>query len=262
MPAIQRADVVGFSRGITSAVTAWFVAQEHPETTILLFHDPGEEPEDNERFAAEVCAYIGIPITDYSDGRTVSQVFDDEGTLGNNRMTPCSRILKQEMSRRFILGQLDAGKLVTLSFGFHAKEYDRWSKARQRYADIYVEVDAPLIRRDLTKNDCLRIVAQEWGIRPPLSYDHYDNANCRGCVKGGLAYWGQVYLFDREKWEERAAQEDEYGHTILHSRYGGYPQGSLRNMLPRCLELAAKWREKRAKDEHFPLIEAPCACSF
>jgi hypothetical protein len=256
---MSTAHVVGFSRGVTSAVTAWLVAQE--AETILLFHDPGEEPEDNDRFEREVSAYLGLPVTHDSDGRSVSELFEEEGTLGNSLMTPCSRILKQERSWAFCQRLQAEGRTVTLSLGFDAGEMDRWSRARQRYSAIDVAVEAPLIARGWDKRRCLEIVADCWGIRPPLAYEHFDNANCRGCVKGGLAYWGQVYLYDREAWERRAAQEDDFGHTILHSRYGGYPAGSLRAMLPLCLENAARWRSARQSGQTtLRLIDQPCGC--
>lgn len=259
-----RADVVGFSRGVTSAVTAWLVAQEHPETTILLFHDPKEEDPDNERFGREVAEFIGLPITEFSDGRTVSEVFEDEGMLGNNRMTPCSRILKQQLGDAFTRQLQQQGRSVTRYFGYAQGEERRWDRMVQVGAVAGFAVRCPLIERGMTKRDCKDLVTGCWGIRLPRSYDHYDNANCKGCVKGGLAYWGQVYLFDRETWELRADQEDEFQNTILNSRYGAYPEGTLRKMLPRCLEEAEKWRKAReqrgAQGSLFALIDAPCAC--
>lgn len=254
----KEAHVVGFSRGVTSAVTAWLVAQKHPATTTLLFHDVKEEPADNDRFGREVSAYIGLPITEDSDGRSVSELFDDEGFLGNNRLTPCSKILKQQRGDRYTRRLIEQGITVTRYYGFTPDEFARYDRACQRGAVVGYAVKCPLIDRILGKRECIEIVRDCWGIEPPSAYEHFDNANCRGCVKGGLAYWGQVYLYDRETWERRAAQEVEYGHSILkEARYGGYPQSSLRSMLPKCLELAAKWRAKR---ELFPLIDQPCGC--
>lgn len=255
-----RLDIVGFSGGIVSAVTGSLVAAEHPGTTVLLFHDPGEEDADNARFSVEVSAYLGIPITNDSDGRTVSQLFDDKGMLGNNLMTPCSRILKQDRSRAFCERSKQEYGRVTLYIGFSVDEQGRLTNMRQRYDSIGIEVRAPVMERGWTHTDCLRIVTQEWRIKQPRAYDHYDNANCKGCVKGGLAYWGQVYLNDRDAWDLRADQEDEYRHTILHSRYGGYPDGSLRNMLPLCLKNAERWRANRRTSEAFKLIDSPCGC--
>lgn len=98
---MPRADIVGFSRGITSSVVAYLVAKEFPASVILLFHDVKEEPVDNDRFGQAVSAYLGVPITEDSDGRSVSELFEDTGMLGNNRWTPCSRKLKQERSLAF-----------------------------------------------------------------------------------------------------------------------------------------------------------------
>ena len=67
--------VVGFSGGAASAVVAEIVSKAHPGNTVLLFHDTKTEPDDNERFRIEVADYLGLPITERSDGRDIWGVF-------------------------------------------------------------------------------------------------------------------------------------------------------------------------------------------
>lgn len=52
-----------FSGGASSAVMAKFVADEHPEDTILLYNPTGAEHPDADRFCEEVADFIGLPIT-------------------------------------------------------------------------------------------------------------------------------------------------------------------------------------------------------
>jgi hypothetical protein len=259
--------VVKFSMGITSAVAAYYVIQEHgKEDTILLFHDTKEEADDCYRFGREVASYLGMPITERSDGRSVSQLFVDEGFLGNHRITPCSRKLKQEQGNRYIEELLASGHDVTAYEGMALPDdAQRLPGRRDAHDRLGIAVRFPLIEQGLGKEDCRRIVTECWGIRLSSSYEHFDHDNClnRGCVKGGLAYWGLLYLYRREVWEKAAAEEDSFpGQTIMSpSRYGDYPACTLRNLVERSVTAARKWEAKRGTGGQLPLLVAPCVCA-
>jgi 3'-phosphoadenosine 5'-phosphosulfate sulfotransferase (PAPS reductase)/FAD synthetase len=74
--------VVGFSGGVTSAWCAGWALRQYPrDEIVLLWHDTKEEHPDTYRFLREMAAALGLPITERSDGRSVTQVFRDEGFL-------------------------------------------------------------------------------------------------------------------------------------------------------------------------------------
>lgn len=258
--------IVKFSRGVTSAVMAEIVVKRYGKLdTLLVTHDTLEEHEDTYRFGDDVAAYLGMPIIEISDGRSVTQVFRDEGMLGNNTMTPCSRILKQEIGDRFIKTIIDSGDDAAVYVGMTEDEKRRLPGQREAYRKLGAEVYFPLIEAGLDKDACKQIVIECWGLRLPSTYEHFDHANClaTGCVKGGLAYWGLMYLYNRSGWEQRAALEDEFQQTILkYTRYGKYPEGSLRNMLSRCIAEARRWEKNRAQGKMLPLMNAPCVCAL
>ena len=72
------------------------------EDIILLFTDTKVEDEDLYRFLDESTKYLGIPLTNYSDGRDIWKVFKDTRFLANSLRDNCSRVLKREMSRKFL----------------------------------------------------------------------------------------------------------------------------------------------------------------
>ena len=75
--------IVQFSGGAGSAMAAYLVAQKQPkENIILLYHDvPMGQDEDTYRFNDDVSNFLGIPITDVSDGRTLWDVIRDNKSL-------------------------------------------------------------------------------------------------------------------------------------------------------------------------------------
>jgi 3'-phosphoadenosine 5'-phosphosulfate sulfotransferase (PAPS reductase)/FAD synthetase len=240
--------IIGFSGGLASAVTAHIIAEQYPDDTILLFHDTKTEPADNDRFRAEVAEYMGLSITEDSDGRNIWEIFRDEGFLGNGRNTPCSRILKQGRSMQFVLNHQPA----ILYIGFTLEEWSRAQRTYSRYGHKGVDVKFPLIKRKITKAECHNRVEKCWGIKPPALYKWAEHANCIPCIKGKKAYWGLIYKFEREAWEKASNAEKEFGHTIFTEA------GSLEEELDNCLRLADKYLKKRSQ---MSLIQYPCECA-
>lgn len=94
--------VVGFSGGVSSAWCAgWALRQFPKESVVFLFHDTKEEDPDTYRFIRQMAEALDHPVTERSDGRSVTEVFYDENAIANNRMAFCSRILKAEQRDRY-----------------------------------------------------------------------------------------------------------------------------------------------------------------
>lgn len=244
--------VVGFSGGAASAVVAEIVSKAHPGNTVLLFHDTKTEPDDNERFRREVADYLGLPITERSDGRDIWGVFEDEGYLGNGRNTMCSRILKQELSMKY----MKENQPATLYVGFTVDEWRRQQRLHAKYLHAGVPTGFPLIDLKMGKEECLHRVETCWGIRPPQLYEWAEHANCIPCIKGKKAYWGLIYMFEREAWERAVQAELDFASTIFTEA------GSLVDELEDCLRLAKLYLRKKADQRsQVDMFEFPCECA-
>lgn len=243
-PHEKRRVVVGFSGGVTSAWCAGWALRTFPrDEVVLLFHDTKEEHPDTYRFLREMSAALGVPITERSDGRSVTEVFRDEGFLGNNEQTMCSRILKIEQGDRYFAELTAEGvdELVKV-VGFSAREPDRVQRAwaRGHAAEPSYSVRFPMIETRTTKQQAADwVIAQ--GVTPSAMYCWAEHANCVGCVKGGMAYWLAVAEHAPEVFAQRVALEEEFGHGIL--RGGNRDHVLLKDLVRRGLKRRVAARE-------------------
>jgi hypothetical protein len=117
-------------------------------------------------------------------------------------------------------GAFEATLLVALPpLGFTAEEQRRFEDFQDNNPSVVA--DAPLIRRGLTKADCLGALAKN-GIEIPAMYKlGYKNNNCIGCVKGGAGYWNKIRRDFPDVFEKMAQVEEHLGRTINQTRVGG-----------------------------------------
>ena len=270
----RRVAVVGFSGGVSSAWCAGWALRTYPkDEVVFLFHDTKEEDPDTYRFIREMAAALGHPVTERSDGRSVTQVFEDEGAIANNRMAFCSRILKAEQRDRYFSEISDVGSCPTCDglgtigdegegceacggegernlveivniLGFSAIETQRVQRAAGRAMAAGYACRFPMIEDKISKQ-----AAADWcialGVRPPEMYRWSEHANCVGCVRGGKAYWLAVAKNAPEAFEQRAKLEEEYGHTVLKDT-------TLRQLVQIGLKRPVKPRES--------IDIGPCEC--
>lgn len=208
--------VVGYSGGVTSAwAAAWALRMFPKDDVVWLFHDTKEEHSDTYRFLKEFAEVVGHPITERSDGRSVTEVFRDEGAIANNRMAFCSRILKAEQRDKYFAELRSQGvNSIHNVLGFTAMEWQRIQRATARSLQSGYYVNFPLVNNKITKqmaaDYCLSL-----GVKPPEMYRWSEHANCIGCVRGGKAYWLKVAEHEPEVFKLRCELEAEFGHTIL-----------------------------------------------
>jgi 3'-phosphoadenosine 5'-phosphosulfate sulfotransferase (PAPS reductase)/FAD synthetase len=152
---MSRRVVVGFSGGVTSAWCAGWALRNYPrEDVILLWHDTKEEHPDTYRFLRDMALALRMPITERSDGRSVTQLFRDECFLGNGQNAMCSRILKADQGVKFVRELLSAGHSVTRVFGYSAAEPERIHRMSGYALRDGFDVVFPVASEGVTKQAC------------------------------------------------------------------------------------------------------------
>lgn len=212
----KRKVIVPFSGGVSSAWCAGWALEHFPrEEVVLLWHDTKEEHPDTYRFLREMAVALGMPITERSDGRSVTELFRDEGFLGNNQQTFCSRVLKAEQGDKYVAElRADGFAEILKVIGYSVNEPARVQRMVGSCATLGVIPRFPLIEERVPKQAtvdwCLSL-----GVRPSAMYCWSEHANCVGCVKGARAYWLLVAKHAPEVFEQRAKLEEEFGHSII-----------------------------------------------
>jgi len=232
--------VVMFSGGVGS----WGAARRVADTDgiaglALLFTDTLIEDPDLYRFLEEAATDIGAPLVRIAEGRTPWQVFRDVRMLGNSRIAPCSRILKQEPARAWMKANAPTAMVIV---GIDWTEEHRLAGARKGWAPW--RVGAPLCERPWISKPDLLTDLRARGIEPPALYrEGFPHNNCGGgCVRAGRQHFAHL-LRTRPgtfaEWEhEEAALRDLLGNVaILRDRAGGdtrpLPLSELRALLDR-----------------------------
>ena len=193
--------VVMFSGGIASWAAARRLADAGASMT-LLFTDTMTEDPDLYRFLDEAAEDIGAPLVKIADGRNIWQVFQDSKMLGNSRIDPCSRILKRDLSKKWLA---ENAPDATLVMGYDWTELHRLERTQARWAPrpvIAPMVDPPYRLRSELMGDL-----EARGIQPPRLYGlGFSHNNCGGgCVKAGMGHFTHLLrtLPDKAKaWED------------------------------------------------------------
>jgi hypothetical protein len=197
--------VCQFSCGAASAVaTKLTISVYGADRCVILNAFIEEEHTDNRRFAIDCERWFGQSIVNLRDTKydaSAIKVFETVGYIRGIRGASCTTRIKR--------GLLDKWKEPDdiMVLGFTAEEQERADDFREMNPDK--EVMFPLIERGLTKEDCKAMVERA-GIKLPAMYLlGYDNANCIGCVKGGLGYFRAVREDFPNQFERLAQAEDK-----------------------------------------------------
>lgn len=205
--------VVLYSGGLGSYFTIKRLVEREiqKEDIIPLFTDTGIEDEDLYRFLDESLEKLGFPLINYSLGKDIWQVFKDVKFLGNSRIDPCSRILKREMSRKFI-NKFSPDEVIVY-LGFDWTEINRFEKAKKAW--LPYKIESPLCELPyIDKEDMKRMIVED-GIELPRLYRMgFTHNNCGGgCVKAGIGHFAKLYREFPERfalWETKEQEIREY----------------------------------------------------
>jgi len=201
--------LVLFSGGLGSYfATKRLVERNIPkEDIILLFTDTMIEDEDLYRFLDDATEKLGIPLTNYSDGRNVWEVMKDHKFLSNSRVDHCSGDLKRKMSRKFIK-QFKPDEVI-IYLGFDWTEMNRFEKAQKAW--LPYKIESPMCGNPyLDKEDMKKMLADD-GIGLPRLYKMgFAHNNCGGgCVKAGIGHFTKLLDEFPERFTEWEAHEQE-----------------------------------------------------
>lgn len=209
MPAGSTQTVVMFSGGDSS----WLAARRHldthgPDGVTLLFADTRAEDDDLYRFLDDAAANLGLPVTRVADGRDPWQVFHDDRFLGNTRVAPCSKHLKQIPGRAWVEEHTDPRDTVVV-VGIGAWERHRLKDIEAGYYPW--PVTAPLLDKPAPTQRQVHAEARSAGLTLPRLYElGFKHNNCGGaCVRGGRAQWANLLRTFPERYAAAEAKEEE-----------------------------------------------------
>lgn len=240
--------IVSFSGGIGSYMTAKRVVERQgKENTILLFTDTKTEDEDLYRFLVETALDIygveddelinlsrQVPQLEYkekerslfldhlasevervlpnfvwlADGRNVWEIFSDERLLGNSLYDPCSKILKRQLSTRYIKAHYKPDECI-IYLGIDWSEEHRYERAIPRFLPF--EVKAPMCDEPyLSKQDMFEELELNNIEVPRLYQIGFPHNNCGGfCVKAGLGHFKNLLQTMPERYAYHEQKEQE-----------------------------------------------------
>jgi len=169
----------------------------------LLFTDTKIEDEDLYRFLKDTSDKLGIPITNYSDGRDVWQVFKDWRYLGNSRIDTCSHVLKRTMTKKYIK-QFKPDEVI-IYLGFDWTEMNRFERAQKAWLPYTIK--SPLCDKPYIDKEDMKLLLARDGIEIPRLYKMgFSHNNCGGgCVKAGIGHFAMLL----DKFPERFAEWEQ-----------------------------------------------------
>lgn len=219
-----------FSCGAASAVATKLTLAQYGTTHEVLIVNAyiKQEHDDNRRFLADCEKWFGreiMVLRDEKYGASTVEVFRREQFMKGPRGAPCTRILK----RKLLSNLEQPGDVIV--FGFTAEEAGRAEDFRERNPDR--PILTPLIDAGLGKEDCKAMVLRA-GIALPVMYEMgYHNANCIGCVKGGVGYWRAIREDFPAQFEELAQVQEQIGPgAYIHANRETGERFSLRELPP------------------------------
>ncbi len=204
-----------FSGGAGSAYMSYLVAQKYSDDTILLFNNTFSEHPDADRFRNQIAKYIGLPVTEISDGRDLWELIDDNKCLPSNMIPFCSRILKQEVSEKYYKTLTED---YTLYIGYDIHEGRRIQKQTARIEHAGRKVKYPLMENGLDNDTVKAIIKNEWKICLPEPYKYLKHNNCIPCFKGKIGHFKRVWRYYPEYFQKAIDKENQIGSTVLQAQ--------------------------------------------
>lgn len=202
--------VCWFSCGAASAVATHLCLGDNP--TVAYCHVENEHP-DNLRFLRDCQRWLGAKILVLRSERYADcwQVWEETRYLNGPIGARCTTEMKKKVRREF--SKHDDIQV----FGFTSEEEHRAERFAKNNPEVICKF--PLIERNLTKAACLEWLTYE-NIQLPAMYRlGYHNANCIGCVKGGMGYWNKIRRDFPATFDRMAKLERKIGASCMNSLF-------------------------------------------
>lgn len=206
--------VVWFSAGAASAVAAKLTIASQPDDLHIVYCDTRSEHADNARFIEECEHWFDHPIETISSDKYEDtwDVWERTRYLVGPAGARCTGELKKRP--RVAYERPDDVQV----FGYTVEESHRADRFREQNPGV--QLACPLIYHGLTKADCLAMIDRA-GIELPAMYLlGFENNNCLGCPKGGMAYWQHIRRHFPGVYWRMAKLERDLGHTVIRDKDG------------------------------------------
>ena len=203
-----------FSCGAASAVASKLAIQEHGDVEVIYQETHSEHP-DNERFLADCEKWFGQQVIRLSSDKyhDIWEIFEKRRYLAGVNGALCTSELKRMVAEKY----LNHGRDLEV-FGYTVEEQNRVERFRENNPERRIQ--AILVERGLTKDDCLGMIDKA-GIEIPTMYKlGYTNNNCIGCVKGQMGYWNKIRVDFPDVFDRMAKMERELD-AALCKTYAG-----------------------------------------
>lgn len=203
--------IVALSGGKASAWCADWALRTYPlRDVILYFNDTKWEHPDLYRFLNDLSAYLDVPITNDSDGRSPEDLFYSKRALASQRMPFCSKILKAKRLQAFYQ---DGDTIV---FGIGPDEEQRADRIfavygeRGRITGRWANLVFPLIDNRVSRLQINAFLERAGITEPELYRLGFTHNNCSGgCVRAGRSQWRKLYELLPDVYAERERVERE-----------------------------------------------------
>jgi hypothetical protein len=131
----------------------------------------------------------------------------------------CTQKLKTEPFKKWLNFNypIEKGKVredVTIIYGFDKNEKARIIRRIGVMISMGYKTDYPALWEDRTINQI-----EEIGIKRPSTYEIFNHANCKGCLKAGKQHWFTVFCLYPEIWEKAKQAEEYIGFSILREKF-------------------------------------------
>lgn len=207
----QAGRIIGWiSGGVASAVACDLALKQYGDDVFLAFNNTHREDRDTFRFLKELEVHWGREIVEINSHRfhDPEEVWNKYSGLNFAHGAPCSTVLKREVREKNQDLDNDFGQV----FGFDVSEMRRVNGMIENHPEIN-----PIFPLIVEKMDRFKIFAElkRWGIKPPRTYEKFQNNNCMGdpesmfggCVQGGIGYWQLIQEEYPMKFERMAYWE-------------------------------------------------------
>jgi 3'-phosphoadenosine 5'-phosphosulfate sulfotransferase (PAPS reductase)/FAD synthetase len=218
--------LISFSGGLGSFMAAHLTVRDYgAESCKLIFCDTKTEDPDLYRFVDETSILLGCEVVRLCDGRTIWEVFTDVRFHGNNRIDPCSRILKRDLFKKYVASNYIPDE-CNIVVGIGGVEQHRMVAIHRNWHPY--TVTAPLIDSGTDRDDILDILERNHIAPPRLYAMGFPHNNCGGfCVKTGqkqmkllLDKLPEVYDY-HEQAQEKLFRDIDSRHGFIRKTIAG-----------------------------------------